>query len=89
MFSICDSKAAIFYPPMFKGTHGEAEREFQNLANHKETSIGRNPEDFDMYYLGTYDNNTGKMTPLDTPQHVQKAVFLIKKDPQTPDLKQV
>lgn len=74
MYSIRDSKAAIFHPPFFNQTHGEAERNFAQLAADPKSTIAQFPEDFDLYYLGIYDNNTGKMETLDSPEHMIKAI---------------
>lgn len=80
MYSFRDEKAGIFYPPIFKGTHGEAERDFANIINHKGSTMNQNPEDYHMYYLGTYDNNTGQMQSIPAPQHMAHAIHLVKKD---------
>lgn len=79
MYSIRDSKAEIFNMPFYKHTHGEAERDFQRLVNSDDQSnIKSFPEDYDLYYIGLYDDQTGKIEPLDTPQHIVKAVQLVK-----------
>jgi len=74
MYSVRDAKSEIFHPPFFQKTHGEAERTFHKLCNDEKSSMFIYPEDYDLYYVGEYDDNTGKLAPLDTPQHVQKAV---------------
>lgn len=78
IFSIRDAKAMYFNTPYFQKTHGEAERNFQSLVNDEKSTIFQYPDDFDLYYLGEYDDNTGVLESLDTPQHVQKAVNLLK-----------
>lgn len=75
-FSIRDAKGEVFHPPFYKKTHGEAERDFKTLVNDHKSSVSKFPEDYDLYYLGEYDDNTGKFAPLDTPSHVQKAISL-------------
>lgn len=79
IYSIRDSKAEIFNFPFFQKTHGEAERTFLQLVNDETTQIGKFPEDFDLYYLGTYDDQSGKVDVLDTPQHITKAISLVGK----------
>lgn len=74
MFSIRDAKGEIFHPPFFKKTHGEAERDFAQLVRDEKSMAFKFPEDFDLYYVGTYDDSTGKIEPMDTPQHLHKAV---------------
>lgn len=74
MYSIRDAKGEIYHPPFFKNTHGEAERDFTQLVRDPKTQPGQFPEDFDLYHLGTYDNQTGKLASLDSPQHMIKAI---------------
>jgi len=86
MYSIRDAKAEAFHNPFFKVTHGEAERDFATAVNDEKTTLNQYPDDFDLYYLGEYNDNSGKLTSLDTPQHVVKAVQLLKK--KTPQIVQ-
>lgn len=74
MFSIRDTKAEAYSPPFCKMTHGEAERDFTSLANDSKTNVGAYPEDYDLFYVADYCDVTGKVTPLDTPQHISKAI---------------
>lgn len=74
MYSIRDSKAEIFHPPFFNLTHGQAERNFTELVNDEKSTLSKHPEDFDLYYVGEYDDMTGKIQALDTPQHLCKAI---------------
>lgn len=76
MFSIRDSKAEIFHPPFFAKSHGEAERNFHQLTQDDKSTIAKYPEDFDLYYFGTYNDQTGKMTTSDSPTHIVKAINL-------------
>lgn len=80
MYSIRDSKGEIFHPPYFKRTHGEAERDFSTLASDQKSGVGQYPEDYDLYYIGTYDDQTGKIQPEVTPQHILKAISVAKRE---------
>jgi len=77
VFSIRDAKAEIFNPPFFKKTHGEAERDFHQLCKDDKSMPAQYPEDYDLYYVGTYDDQTGLIQCLSTPQHVTKAITVI------------
>lgn len=77
MYSIRDVKTLVFKPPFVKHTHGEAERDFKSLVNDQQSMVNKYPEDFDLYYLGVYDDNSGKFEALDTPQHITKAVNVL------------
>lgn len=78
VFSIRDAKAEVFNTPFFQKTHGEAERNFRTIVNDEKSTVNKFPEDFDLYYLGDYDDNTGKMETIDSPQHVIKAVQCVE-----------
>jgi len=74
IYSIRDSKAGIFNTPFYQSSHGEAERSFHQLVRDPKSTVSQYPEDFDLYHLGTYDDQSGKMELLDTPAHMIKAV---------------
>lgn len=78
MFSIRDSKGEVFNQPFFQKTHGEAERNFSQLVNDSKSTVSQFPEDFDLYFIGTYDDQIGLVKPLATPQHILKAVSIKK-----------
>lgn len=77
VFAIRDAKAETFGPPFYQGTHGEAERSFRQLVNDEKSNVKPFPEDYDLYYLGEYDNISGKLFPIETPLHIVKAVQLV------------
>lgn len=76
LFTIKDSKAEIYNFPFPALTHGEAERNFKTLVDDPKTQISKYPEDFDLYYVGDFDDVEGKFSLLPTPQHIQKAAHL-------------
>lgn len=76
LFSIRDSKGEVYNTPFFQKSHGEAERSFRELIKDEKSMVSKYPDDFDLYYLGTYDDQTGVIKPTDTPQHLVKAVAL-------------
>lgn len=74
IFTIRDSKGEFYGQPFFQKSHGEAERSFRTLTTDGKSTVNQYPEDFDLYYLGEYDDQSGKFKTLDTPQHMIKAV---------------
>lgn len=80
VYSIRDQKSEVFNTPFYKKSHGEAERDFKTLVNDEKSTVNKYPEDFDLYYLGDYNDNDGKFMPLDTPQHIVKAVQCLNKE---------
>lgn len=82
VYSIRDAKAEYFATPFFQATHGLAERQFTDLVNNEKSQVYKYPQDFDLYHLGTYDDSTGKIFPLDTPVHQLKAIQVLKSQDQ-------
>ena len=60
-FTIRDSKGEFYSPPFFQKTHGEAERSFKQLVQDQQSQVSKFPEDYDLYYIGEFDDNTGKL----------------------------
>lgn len=60
-YSIHDSKSKTFSPPFFQRSRGEAIRAFSELANKQDNNIGKYPEDFCLYQVGTFEDNTGEI----------------------------
>ena len=56
IFSVFDSKAELYLTPFFMKTKGEAVRGFEDVANDKNSAIGRHPEDYTLFELGEYDD---------------------------------
>jgi hypothetical protein len=79
--SIRDAKAEIFNKPFYQNTHGEAERTFRTIVNDDSTAVSKYPEDYDLWYLGEFDDNSGKAELLDTPQHMIKAIDVQSQNP--------
>lgn len=61
VFSTRDRAADVFSQPFFSPTKGTAIRSFSDEINRVDVNnmLNKHPDDFDLYYLGTYDDNTG------------------------------
>lgn len=70
IFAVRDIKANTFFTPNFQHSKGEAIRAFADAVNNDEKNnlLNTHPEDFEMYHLGEYDTDTGKITPIDPSQ---------------------
>lgn len=65
MYSIFDSAAAAYLRPFYCQTDGEALRAFTDIATDADHNIGKHPEDYSLYRVGQFDDNKGKLVPLD------------------------
>lgn len=66
LYGIYDEKALAFRTPFFMPTLGMAVRAFENLKEDKKTEIGLNPEDYTLWFLGAFDDQTGAFVPAQT-----------------------
>lgn len=68
LVSIKDRKVQAFHAPSTVRAIGEATRNFQDAVNDpKNGQLYNHPEDFELYRLGTYDDQTGQIAP-ETPK---------------------
>lgn len=78
LFTTHDSKAKAYLQPFFMRSKGEAIRGFSELANEEGHQFKKYPEDFTLFYLGEYNEETGIITPLKTPESLGKALDFVK-----------
>lgn len=81
VYVIYDMKAESGHQPAMYNKEGEAVRAFSELCNDKETRVGRYPEDFVMYQVATYDDETFKYTNLEKLKSFS-ALAYVKQDSQ-------
>lgn len=62
VYSIFDSKAAVYSRPFFEHTDSTAERMFADAVGDPETPIGRHPEDYTLHYVGEWDEFVAKLS---------------------------
>lgn len=71
VYVIHDSAVKSFVSPHFCRTHGEAERNFKQAVNDPKTGhLHNSPDQFTLFYIGEYDDQTGLVTSLPAPQAV-------------------
>lgn len=58
-----DKKTALYDRPFMVRHLGEALREWEIVCKDKNTKFGRNPEDWDIYVLGEFDDESGELIP--------------------------
>lgn len=75
---VFDSAVGAFGRPHFVRSRGESLRAFQDEVNREPTKEIPNPlfshsTDYQLYYLGTFDDNTGKFTMPAMPEKMINA----------------
>jgi len=79
LYSVKDVKSGLFNAPLMFVTKGEAIRGFSQAANDKGTMVGKYPEDFALYELGEFNEESAKITVYDTPYHLGNASDFISR----------
>lgn len=74
VMSIRDNAVAAFNRPFFVQHVGMAVRSFKDEVNSAESPMAKHPEDFLLFELGTFDEETGKMQNLEAPRQVMRAI---------------
>ena len=80
MISVYDAKAAVYSPPICVPTLGIAERSFTDEVNNPQSQYNKHPEDYTLFHVGDYDDNTGKTVNLETPYSLGVALVFKKTD---------
>lgn len=70
VFSVFDMKASHYGQPFFMANRASAQRALQmQLRQDKGTVLAQYPADFQLYYLGTFDDDAGMFNAV-SPQFV-------------------
>ena len=77
IYSVFDVQAEAFGQPFFMQTDGIALRSFNEAAQNPQTEISKYPDDYVLYNIGTYDDDTGIITPQ-TPKRLHSASTALK-----------
>lgn len=86
VFSIYDSKAELFAKPFHAINSGVVIRQFQEMAGNNQNDIGKYPEDFTLFELAEYDEETGKFTNHPTPISHGVAIQFINKEEKSDEI---
>lgn len=74
MFSIHDVKVGAYMNPFFARSSGEAERMFAAAVADKDSNFAKFPEDYTLFEVGSWDDQTAGIDFLPTPHPLCKAV---------------
>lgn len=65
IFTVYDSKAAAYLPPFYEQSIGSALRSFGDTCKNEEHVFNKHSEDFTLFHLGVFDDQTCKFELLD------------------------
>lgn len=61
-----DIPTNVYMPPMFFHHTGQALRAFEDQCRDKANELGKHPEQYELWKIGTWDDNDGGFTLVDT-----------------------
>lgn len=68
--AVYDQAIEAFGRPIFVRSLGEAERSFRDEINNADSPMYKHPEDYSLYSLGTFNEDTGTIDGLEKPQRI-------------------
>lgn len=81
IFSIKDRASEHFNQPFFQHTAAAAIRIIKNEMRQENSMLAAHPSDFELWELGTFDDQTGQLTN----EHTRVARLEDLKEPATPN----
>lgn len=76
-YSVYDRKGLIYAPPFFAINHGTAIRMITDTVADMSTSLARHPNDYVLYCIGIYDDQSGNFAPSAPLEHVIDVIATI------------
>lgn len=73
--SLKDTAARVFGQPFVVQATAQAVRSLRDEVNNKDATsdVARHPDDFELYELATFEEDTGVVTMIDPPRMVTRA----------------
>lgn len=70
VFTIRDDKAQAYLQPFFLSNESMARRAIADCVSDSDHMFGKHPEDYALFSLGTFDDQSGKFVLTDAPRHL-------------------
>lgn len=88
-YSIFDSKAKIFNIPFYAANQAVALRMYSQAANSPDSMLGQYPEDYTLFELSVFDQETGREQEHPEPKNLgQPALYHARTAPENPEANQ-
>lgn len=78
IYAVYDKKSVAFAPPFYYHQKGQALRAFEDAVNDPQSPLNKHPEDFQMFHLGSWNENLGIISPLPNPVPIEEALNVKK-----------
>lgn len=81
--AVRDRAIDAYMQPIFCQAIGQAIRIFIDEVNRKESPMNSHPEDYDLYHIGEYDEDTGHLSAI-SPRQIAIGKDVFKGDQESP-----
>jgi len=81
IYCVRDRKAQMFHKPFYERDHVMAIRGFEDACKDDKSPFFKWPGDFELLYLGDFEESTGKFKLLDLPTVMADPVQFLGSDP--------
>ncbi len=81
IFTIHDRKAGAYFPPFYLPQVGQAVRTFADCVNDINHEFSKHPEDYTLFAIGTFDDNTA-IAITKPPESLGNGVDFVQETPQ-------
>lgn len=75
-FAVYDAKAEAYLRPFFAETKGLAMRSFSDAVNDPAHEMCRHAEDYTLFHIGVFNQESASWTELKAPDSLAKAITL-------------
>lgn len=72
VYAIYDRAVEAYGQPFFVKSQGQAVRSFKDECENKESQFNKHPNDYDLYHIGEYNEETGELQAK-MPERVARA----------------
>ena len=87
-YTIYDVASGVYMRPFFSQADGQATRGFKDIATDADHEVGKHPEDYTLYRIGSYNDTSGKLEG-EEPEKIMTGLQCVSMDrnPTQADLK--
>lgn len=77
VFSVYDNKAAVYSNPFYAVNVAVASRDFAQACNDRNSGLAIHPDDYSLYQVAVFDDDSGLFTPTIPPLFICSAASCI------------
>lgn len=81
VFALRDNKISTYLKPVMAAHLVELQRGLVHIVTDRNSVIGQNPGDFELYKFGEFDEQSGKFTMKDQPEFILNCQELVQTQP--------